>query len=1127
MNRINQLRTALLIGGILYVVTATAGFNSQANVSTSSNTHFFIENKGQWPDEVRYLASIAGMNAWITNNGVVYDHFITERNYDPAGLVHLPLHERRKAEMENTIRKGHVVKMNLKGSNRNAMSDGANKKSGYYNYFKGNDPEKWASYVPLYGQIEIHEVYEGIKVKYYFDGGLLRYDFHVQPGADLNQIRFSLSGQDALKINEHGELVIETSLGDVTHGRLYAYQFCNGIENEVACRFLQNPDGTIGIVAENFDPTKELVIDPLVFSTYLGGNANESARTVKIGQDGSVIVAGNTGGINFPVTPGAYQTSPLSSNDMFVTKLTSDLSELVFSTYISGNNTDNLQDMALGNGGSVFITGYTYSGNYPVTSNAFQTSIGGWEDAFVTGIHPSGSSLIYSTFLGGSEFDFGGSISVNDNDEAIVMGDTGSRHDFPVTPGSLHSEWGGVFVSKFNSNGTSLIFSATIDNIRSDAMTIDDNGNIYLAGYGNDYNFPITPGAFQEDCPGFGSCAAVVIIDPNATVILYSTFLGGTDSDYATVIKLANNGDIVIGGYTRSTNFPASPDAFQTSHSGFLDVFISRLNPMLTSLAWSTYVGGFSAEMCNDIVLDAYENIYFTGHTQSYNYPVTPGAFQSNGISYTAIISKLKSDGTTMLYSTYLGGIDRDIGNSIDLLQVDEVIIAGSTLSSDFPVSPGVFQGNLQGNSDAFITRLFTINCEITLSISVETHVSCYGGSDGSATAEPAGGHPPYFFLWSDGQTEVTAIALAAGSYTVVITDSYGCTITDSITITEPPVLLSELINSIPASCANSLDGIAVAVASGGTPPYTFAWSNGENGETAGNLPAGNNWLTITDSKGCLNTIEFETDYIRPYAGEVICAVSVDTASGNNIVYWMKTDGVRTTAYNIYREAGASGQYEIVGNTFFTGPSMYEDVPANPSQQSHRYKIAVVDSCQEESALSPYHKTMHLAISSGGNNEINLQWNAYQGFDYTTHFIYRSLDHGAYSLIGQVPSSNMVFTDLAAPSGIKKYFIEIHAPESCGTEMNPLTVHSNIVTYDPTGAGNLLYDKHFRVYPNPGEGFYKIDFTGEADGKPKRIEVINQLGMVIQTHQVPAGENYVEINLHEPNGIYFIRGDCC
>ncbi len=1197
----NHKNPAPFIMCILFVLFAKTVFANNANVTTERCTHFFIQNKGQWPDDVLYLARLSGLDAWITKSGVVYDHHTFVQNMEPDILLLLPDQERNRVELENTMRYGHVVKMAFEGSNPNAACRGNEQKPGYLNYLKGNESKKWVSHVPVYGQIEVLQAFEGISVKYYFDNGHLRYDFYLQPGADLSLLKFSLDGYNALEINEEGELQIETSLGLVTHGGLYAYQFYDGAENEVVCRFIENLDGTLGIKADNYNPDVELVVDPLVFSTYLGGNADDIARSVKQAHDGSIISSGFTYGQDFPVTPGAYQTAPNSSTDMFITKLTPDLSDLVFSTYIGGNDLELLYDMSLGNDGSIFITGWTSSSNYPVTPNAYQPAHGGGsDDAFVTRLHPDGGSLVYSTYLGGSDFDYGTKIVVNDNFEAIVLGTTASQINFPVTPGALQAEYGGAFLSKFNSMGTELVYSATIDGIGNNGMTVDEEGKVYIAGSAHEYNFPITPGAFQETCPQSGGCASIVVINPNATAILYSTFLGGNNSDEARAITLANSGDAVVGGYTQSPDFPVSPNAFQTSHSGFLDIFVARLNPTLTTLVWSTFVGGFSAEMCNGIVLDNTENVYFTGHTQSYNYPVTPGAFQSTGVSYSAIISKLNSDGTSLLYSTYLGGNNDDRGFSIDLVQNDQVVIAGSSSSSDFPVSPDAYQINHQGNIDAFVTRLITSNCAMTLLAEINAHVSCNGGSNGIATIEPSGGYPPYTFLWSDGQTGATAVNFEAGTYQVLVTDSIGCEAFDSITIEEPlllvvdqidttptscqdssdgtatvlvsggttpysllwsndetgdtavafaagdhfvlvtdtngceetlefsidhiPSVIPQIMDMLPASCSFSLDGFAHGAATQGTAPYTYLWSNGETGEEAFSLPSGENTLTIMDANGCQENLVFEIDYIQPFGEEHICAVTVNPATGKNTIMWQKTENVRTDAYNIYRESSASGTYELIGTTLYDEPPVYEDLQANSLQQSYRYKLAVVDSCQAESELSTYHRTIHLSMNEGINNEVNLLWTPYVGTEYPTQFIMRSLDNGPFVQIGLVPSTNLSFTDIAPPTGFKKYMVEIEVPDGCGELREAMRIQSNTVVYDPSGIGYLNGKQAFKVYPNPGKGLFKLEFEKFIHHDQIEIQVFDHLGNLLYYRFLHPGISGYEMDLqHLPDGVYQLR----
>jgi len=197
-------------------VSATA---SNAGVSTRSDdkSPVFIQNKGQWPEEVLYLTKLNGLNAWITTSGVTYDHFTIIRKNNPAGFRNLPPHEREQAELENISVKGHVVRMTLLNVNHEAPSAGLDCRQGYHNYFIGNDPSRWASYVPLYGRVEHNKIYDGISVEYYFDQGQLRYDYHLAPGADAGQIHIKPEGTDGWHINPAGELLIETSLGTVCH----------------------------------------------------------------------------------------------------------------------------------------------------------------------------------------------------------------------------------------------------------------------------------------------------------------------------------------------------------------------------------------------------------------------------------------------------------------------------------------------------------------------------------------------------------------------------------------------------------------------------------------------------------------------------------------------------------------------------------------------------------------------------------------------------------------------------------------------------------------------------------------------------------------------------------------------
>jgi len=232
-----------------------------------STRQFFIENKGQWPAEVKYLSRSGGMNAWITDSGVVYDYYQIIRDQTASDEFLEPIKRREQSDLQNYRVNGHVVRVLLENDHSSTVFFGAHKLETYYNYFIGNDPEKWVSYVGLYEEVEMKDVYDGINIRYYFDNGQVRYDYQVAAGADISLIQLRLEGADGYEINRDGELRIQTSLGEVVHGKLYAYQLQEGIEKKVSCRFEQKPNGLIGIEATGHDETKPLIIDPLVYST--------------------------------------------------------------------------------------------------------------------------------------------------------------------------------------------------------------------------------------------------------------------------------------------------------------------------------------------------------------------------------------------------------------------------------------------------------------------------------------------------------------------------------------------------------------------------------------------------------------------------------------------------------------------------------------------------------------------------------------------------------------------------------------------------------------------------------------------------------------------------------------------
>jgi hypothetical protein len=387
----------------------------------------------------------------------------------------------------------------------------------------------------------------------------------------------------------------------------------------------------------------------LVYSTYLGGNGKDSGLSIAVDAIGNAYVTGFTDSTNFPATAGAFQTRSRGFEDAFVTKLNSNGTALLYSSYLGGNGTDAGQGIAIDSAGNAYVTGTTFSTNFPTTAGAFQTAPGaGFYDAFVAKLSPTGAALVYSTYLGGG-YDAGTGIAVDVEGSAYVTGTTDSASGFPITAGAFQTTYGGgdgdAFVTKLNAAGTALI---------------------------------------------------------------YSTFLGGSGYDFGYGIAVDTAGYAYVTGFAGSTNFPATPGAFQTVSGGIYNAFVTKVSPAGTALVYSTYLGGNLADQGRGIAVDSAGSAYVTGMTSSPNFPVSAGVFQTTygGDIYDAFVTKLDPTGTGLVYSTYLGGsgVDQSFGIAVD--GGGTAYVAGTTSSTDFRATPGAFQTASGGGFDAFVMKI-------------------------------------------------------------------------------------------------------------------------------------------------------------------------------------------------------------------------------------------------------------------------------------------------------------------------------------------------------------------------------------------------------------------------------------
>jgi hypothetical protein len=538
-----------------------------------------------------------------------------------------------------------VLRMKLLNANSSAKVMGMDELPGRSNYFIGNDPKKWHSNIATYAKVKYEGVYPGIDLVYYGNQQQLEYDFIVAPGASPRRIRFNVSGAHKISSDPAGNLVVKMANGEVRWHKPVIYQEMGGIRHEVAGRYTVRGDH-VTFEVPAYDSNRPLVVDPAItYSTYLGGSGDDNGVAVAVDSAGSAYLIGLATSADFPVTRGAFQT----------------------------------------------------------TCNDCDGS--GRGDAFVAKFDPTGSFLIYSTYLGGSLDEYARGIAVSASGNAYAMGITDSA-DFPTTSGSFQpvckSSNYDVFITELNSTGSGLVYSTCLggtDEEYGQGITIDSTGAAYVTGQTCSSDFPVTPGAFQTTPGGSQYCgprdAFVTKLNTSGSALVFSTYLGGSSYDIGYGIAVDSAGNSYVTGYTQSADFPVSAGAFQTACPGACDTyhtFVTELNPTGTALVYSTYLGGNGQESGEGIAVDKNSVAHITGFTSSSDFPVTTGALQTGYAGNTdAFVTALNGAGTGLVYSTYLGGTGSDYGYGIVLDKGDVAYVTGATTSKDFPTTPGAW----------------------------------------------------------------------------------------------------------------------------------------------------------------------------------------------------------------------------------------------------------------------------------------------------------------------------------------------------------------------------------------------------------------------------------------------------
>jgi uncharacterized repeat protein (TIGR01451 family) len=747
----------------------------------------FEVNQGQTDQRVQFLSRGAGYTLFLTRDSAVLALPVPSTGPKPSApsistsahaLPYVPTSPQISVPSQGAPRAETVLNMHIVGANPRAQISGVGKQEARTNYFIGNDPAQWHTKIANYEKVRYAGVYPGVDLVYYGNQKQLEYDFVVSPGADPRAIALSLgagadgSKQIPLSINHDGDLVATLEGGAVSLHKPVVYQKSRSAKTSVDGRYTLKADGRVGFELGAYDHSQKLIIDPVLsYSTYLGGSNEDISYGITYGvRYGQPILVGSTRSADFPEVLALYPygggtcgTQPC--RDIFVAKYNPALTKLIFATFIGGSNDDVPSQVTQDIFGDIFLVGYSLSSNFPVRGPVLQKTFHGGSvtgDAVVVEVESAGFYLEWSTYLGGSSDDQAFGVAVDTPGNVYVSGHTTST-DFPVTAGAYQTtcpvdSTGGCstsFVSKVDPYGKTLIYSTYLGGSNglgesAYGIALDANNNVYLSGITGSPNYPTTPNAYKTQCGSDGLCNGtfdgfVTQLNAAGNSVLASTFLGGSNFDYTAGIVVKPSA-IYVSGSTVSADFPTTSNGAQKVYGGGStgcvvstgtcgDATISKLNTGLTSLQYSTYLGGSGDDNPGmSMAVDANGYMYVTGQTDSPNFPqVDPMQASYGGGSSDAFITQITPTGG-FGYSTYFGGNGEDFGYRVALDPSGNVYVTGGTLSTNLAVTQHAAQpkcgtdGNCNGGfMDAWFAKVIL---SADLSMTLKTSATIKSGAN-------------------------------------------------------------------------------------------------------------------------------------------------------------------------------------------------------------------------------------------------------------------------------------------------------------------------------------------------------------------------------------------------------------
>ena len=702
------------LAAVLVLVNATQG-QVEARAD-SEHALTFLPNLGQWNGEVLYGARAGPLLVGLKEQGLL-------------------LRGTSRSSEGNAIQTD--VELLFEGAHSDTSLEPEEPQPARYSFFRGSDPSRWCSGVTGYGAVTYRGVLDGVDVRVHGAGGTPTYDLLLSPGASPERIVVRVKGATGLQIATDGSLILHTPVGDLAQRPATCWSvLADGSTVPRPGRYRLLSEDRFGFDVAGHDGDASLIIDPgLEWSTYLGGSLDfELPGDIAQLPSGDIVVVGVTESFDFPTTAGVIDTTcarffPSDCVDAYLTRFTKD-GVLVASTFLGGASGDEASCVTVDDMGMIVISGYTAAPDFPLTPGS--PALAGSSDVFVTRLTPDLDAIVNSRLVGGSKGDQVLGMTLAHDGDVVICGYTYSAN-YPTTPGAYDTTYIGTpgfstngFLTRLDSSLATIEFSTYLGGPLGSVtdVAVDAQGAIvFVATLGS--SLPPLPGAFQSSPVGVN----IARLSSDGSTLLHATYLAGTDGETVNTLALDPLGNVIVAGDTFSDDFPVTPGSFWPFCFSTLgeDGYVASLSPQLSSLNWSGCLSAGLAVNVTDLHVDASGQVTLVGFSIGSSYPTTPGAFDTtkSGVITDTVVTRLSPDGSTILYSTFLGGSGQINGaNSADSssLAVDETgsayVILG-TSSSDYPVTPGAFQPLYAGQGDVAVTKLDML----------PTGVSKYGAS--------------------------------------------------------------------------------------------------------------------------------------------------------------------------------------------------------------------------------------------------------------------------------------------------------------------------------------------------------------------------------------------------------------